>query len=88
MIEFASPRIERPVFRWGVLSRSDSRLDGKREFVMWEAGAPLLFHTRRAARVYIRERYGYIKDRPDLRAEPYGWKTPLAIRVSVTIVAT
>lgn len=42
-----------------------------------------LFRTRRACRAYIEERYGYIRRRPDLKAEPFKWRMPRAVRVEV-----
>lgn len=46
---------------------------------------PILFRTRREAREWIREQYGYIAKRADLRAEPHGWRTPKAVRVSIVV---
>lgn len=74
--------------RWTVLWRSRTRLDGVTEVFMWEGGNPLLFPTRRAARAYIEGKYGYIKSRPDLQAEPHGWRLPLAVRVVVSLRST
>jgi hypothetical protein len=42
-----------------------------------------LFRTRRECRAYIKVRYGYMWTRPDLRAEPFGWFLPRAVRVEV-----
>ena len=75
----------RPIERWAVLWRSDSALDGPQAHFEFEAGVPKLFHTRRDARGWVQEKYGYIKDRPDLQAEPHGWKMPLPMRVSVIL---
>lgn len=69
--------------RWAVKWRSRNRLDGITEHFMWAGTVPLLFLTRREARDYIRNLYGYIKDRPDLRAEPHGWRLPRAVKVHV-----
>jgi hypothetical protein len=68
---------------WGIMDRSDNRLDGRRRVLVWENLMPLIFHTRSEARIYARERYGYIAHRPDLQAEPHGWKTPQIVRVQV-----
>jgi hypothetical protein len=35
--------------------------------------------------MYAEEKWGYIKKRDDLRAEPHGWRMPRAVRVTVTI---
>jgi len=75
----------RPVYRWAILFRSESRLDGKKAKVGWDRGEPLLFHTRSSARKAIAERYGYLRHRPDLRREPHGWRMPAAVKVRVLI---
>lgn len=71
--------------RWAALWRSDNELDGKREHIMFDQLMPKLFHTRQQARDWIAERYGYIKERPDLRGEPHGWKMPVPVRVKVQL---
>ena len=71
--------------RWGALWRERNRVDGEVQYVMWHECQPLLFRTRQQARDWIQEHYGYIAHRPDLRAEPFGWRTPRAIRVRVSI---
>ena len=69
---------------WGIQWRSDCRLDGRQRYLIWGHGAtPLLFRTRRAAQKYIDACYGDIRSRPDLRAEPFGWKMPRPIKVVV-----
>lgn len=86
---------------WGILWRSDNRLDGKQEHLVGHLncrdgdGAPvkpageaqltLTFKTKREAQAFIRVRYGYIGQRPDLRAEPYGWKMPIPVRVRISV---
>lgn len=70
---------------WIALWREDSRLDGHKEHPINEACRPLLFDSRADARAWIAERYGYLRDRPDLRAEPHGWKMPKAVRATVTV---
>jgi hypothetical protein len=84
--------------QWAIKYRSDNRLDGKREYLVGRFGmgnpsvpshmaghTMMVFRTRQDARDYARERYGYIKDRPDLRAEPHGWKAPQIVKVKVTV---
>lgn len=72
--------------RWAVQWYSRNRLDGVTRHWEWDyERGPVLFHTRAAARAFIREKYGYIATRPDLRAEPHGWRVPRAIRVSVVL---
>lgn len=65
---------------WAVEWRSRNSLDGAR--LVWEPEI-CLFRTRRECRKFIDERYGYIKTRPDLKAEPHGWLMPVAVRVGV-----
>lgn len=45
----------------------------------------LTFRTRRAAAAFIKDRYGYIAERADLRREPHGWKMPVPVRVRITV---
>ena len=71
--------------RWAVVWRSESKLDGKREHFMFTEGRVALFRSRRLARETMQKEWGYIKDRPDLRAEPHGWKLPTVRRVIVTV---
>jgi hypothetical protein len=55
------------------------------EYIIYDSttGLPALFPTRRLARRFRDERYGYIKHREDLRREPYGWRLPVPFRVQV-----
>ncbi len=69
---------------WAVMWRSENRLDGKRQNLVHNRNrVPVLFATRREAREFINSEYEYIKKRPDLMAEPHGWKMPIPIRVPV-----
>jgi len=43
----------------------------------------VLFRTRQAAREWIKTKYGYIAERPDLQAEPHGWRMPKAVKVKI-----
>lgn len=76
-------RLKRLV-RWGALWHSENRLDGVREHLCCENCLPVLFVTRRECRAWIVDRYGYIKTRRDLRAEPHGWRMPRPVRVTIT----
>lgn len=67
------------VFRWGLLT------PWKPHQVLWENGYPLVFGTRKRARIWAEERYGYIKDRADLRTEPHNWRMPRPVMVQVNI---
>mgnify|MGYP001575301697 CR=1 FL=1 len=69
---------------WAGQWHSKNTLDGETRHILFENFLPVLFHTRRECREYIKEKYGYIKDREDLRSEPHGWRVPKAIRVVIT----
>lgn len=74
--------------KWAVQWRSDNRLDGRTRRLQGDFhGLPMLFHTRTRCRAYIEKEYGYIRTRPDLKVEPYGWKMPMAVKVVVTVKA-
>lgn len=70
---------------WGVLWGSCNKRDGKIEYLIYDDGVPTLFPTRRKAREWIIVHYGYIRDRADLRAEPHGWRMPIAVKVNVVM---
>lgn len=76
--------------KWGILWRSNNKLDGKREYFLWDhypnrASVPIVFRTREQARKYISINYGYIKNRPDLQQEPHGWKMPMPVKVHIVV---
>ena len=48
----------------------------------------LAFETRAEAREWVREKWAYLRDRPDLRAEPFCWRMPKPVRVAVQILET
>ncbi len=39
------------------------------------------FNSRRECREYIKEHYGYIATRKDLRTYPHDWRMPIPIKV-------
>lgn len=74
---------------WAVLHRSTNAIDGERSWLEFapsgtqrHAGT-LLFKTRAATLAHIKEKHGYIADRPDLKS--LGWHVPKPVRVSVTV---
>lgn len=69
---------------WAGLWRSECKLDGRREHILYENCLPALFRTRQKCRDYIKERYGYIEERSDLQEEPHGWMMPIPIKVKVS----
>lgn len=79
--------MSKAIERWGVLWREGKEsLDGAHERIMGDYPRPCHCFTSRAqARAYIKERYGYIAARPDLRKAPYGWRMPIPVRVLITV---
>lgn len=76
--------MKQTVERWILEHYSKNRLNGERRHFEFHELVPKLFCTRREARAWAAERYAYFK-RPDLRAEPHGWRMPKAVKVRVTI---
>jgi len=70
---------------WAALWRSDSRLGGKRRHIIYEDLKPALFRTRRECREFIKVKYGYIAERPDLQEEPHGWMMPVPVKVKIEL---
>jgi len=78
------------VIRWAVLWRQKGSIDGDIERIQWGYGgdrqAPYLFRTKKDCAVFIKERYGYIAKRKDLREYPHGWRMPKPIKVRVALI--
>lgn len=70
---------------WGIKWVAGNRLDGYGEFFIGATNGWQVFSTRAEARSFRDEKYGYIKDRPDLKAEPFGWKLPRVVKVIISI---
>jgi hypothetical protein len=70
-----------------VMWHSDNRLDGCKRHLIWDAIPYRVFRTRAECRAHIEERYGYIRERLDLRAEPFGWHMPTAVMVKIEPVS-
>lgn len=80
---------------WGVVDTSDNQLDGFVQKLIGGVrfGSPdhlsgyriMVFKSRAAARAHIEKHYGYMRTRPDLKAEPHGWRMPKAMRVRVNV---
>lgn len=80
------PPIVKEARRWAILHKSENRLDGKREYLAGDgSGLPRMFMTRESCRAYIQKHFGHIRTRPDLRAEPHGWRMPQAVKVAVAV---
>jgi len=70
---------------WGVLWRVNTKASGKILSIMYaETGTPVLFRTKRLAKEWIRQNHASVAQRKDLRAEPYGWRMPIPVRVNIT----
>ena len=69
---------------WAVEWPRRTRLNGDQRNLVWD---PIdryrLFPTRQECRAYIEREWAFLRTRPDLRAEPYGWRMPRAVRVTV-----
>lgn len=71
--------------KWAIKWRSTNQLDGLREYLEGDGEMTRLFNTRRECQQFIKEHYGYIARRKDLRVEPHCWRMPKAVRVKVTV---
>ena len=80
---------------WAIKWRSENKLDGKRERLMggvrydrpymFGGYKTMVFRTRDEARHYLKENYGHLAERDDLKREPHGWKMPQVVKVSVSV---
>lgn len=75
------------ITRWAIKHSSKNRIDGLRQWYDFnsQANSYRLFNTRKEARNYIEKLFSYIRNRPDLKAEPHGWRMPVAVKVKLTI---
>jgi len=84
--------------RWAIKCRSNNKLDGKKEYLLgrYDFRMPsvpnhvagfhtMLFLTRQAARDHITRHYGYPRNRPDLKAEPFGREVPVPVKATFTV---
>ena len=69
---------------WGVLWRSQCQLDGVTAHLIHRNLLPAIFKTRKQAVDFTEKEYGYIRQRPDLKSEPHGWRMPKPVRVTIT----
>ncbi len=75
---------ETPCSAWGALWNSHNNMDGLDNHLICRKGLPVIFKTRKAAKAWIDETHGYIRDRKDLRVEPHGWRMPTPVRITIT----
>ena len=71
---------------WAAQWHSRNKLDGDSTHLLFENSLPKLFRTRKEAREYIKTMYGYIANRPDLQAEPFGWRMPQPVKVTIEVL--
>jgi len=69
--------------RWAV--KWDELFHYDRLFESEFGSRPLLFPTKAKAKAYIKDKWGYILDRPDLRRPPHNWRMPKAVMVKVIL---
>jgi hypothetical protein len=81
---------------WAAKTDQTNQLDGRKvqlHLHWWKSlkqnhGTTLmLFKTRAQCRAWIEEEYGYIRKRPDLLAEPHGWRVPHPVKVTVEVTS-
>lgn len=72
--------------RWGAMWYSKNKLNGIRKHIIFENCLPKLFVTKKEANNFIKEKYGYIANSPDLKKEPHGWRMPKAVRMKISII--
>ncbi len=81
---------------WAIKWHSENKLDGVTEHLMglwpdYKRSSNVsgyykgVFQTRQQARDFNNKHNGYIRNRPDLRAEPHGWRMPKVVKVEVTV---
>ena len=72
---------------WAVEWHNRNQVDGDQRNLVWfHDPGPFdyrLFRTRAECRAWIDRHMGYLRERPDLRREPFGWRIPRAVRVEV-----
>lgn len=71
------------VSHWGLLWWVSEKFTYEpRSHLLYENCKPVMFKTRKEARDFAIEKYGYIKVRDDLRRYPHGWRLPKPVRIT------
>ena len=70
---------------WGAQWNSKNLLDGERSYLLHENLLPVMFKTKYKCNEWIKNKYGYIAKRKDLRAEPHGWRMPKPVKLDIKI---
>ncbi len=77
---------------WAIQWRQENKLEGKISYLLGryyarshnnDGSNTLIFRTRKNARTFIEKRFGYIKNRPNLKIEPHGWKMPRVVKINI-----
>ena len=68
---------------WAAMWRAKNKIDGKQRMLLLQHGVVKLFATRGFCLNWIEENYSYIRHRPELRREPYGWMMPVPVSVAI-----
>ena len=71
---------------WAAEWYSNSKKEGEKRHLIYYDGIVLLFKSKKKCQDYIKERWGYIATRKDLRSEPHGWRMPQPVRVTVQVI--
>ena len=53
------------------------------QHLMFDGPKPLAFKTKKQCKKFIDEKWGYIKNRPDLKTAPYYWRLPKPVRIRI-----
>ena len=69
--------------RWAAEWHSCNKADGVSRHLLHDDFNVKLFTRRCDCVCWIRQHYGYIAKRRDLRREPHGWRMPRPVRVTV-----
>jgi len=73
-------------YLWAAQWRSKNNLDGDTTHIIRVNLIPALFKTKRECLAFIKDEYGYIVKRKDLRAEPHCWAIPIPIKVKIEAI--
>ena len=75
--------MKQKVYLWGLQWYSKNIQDGVTKHLLFDGDCkPLLFRYRKEALSARDNVYGYIRNREDLRNEPYGWRLPRPVKIT------
>jgi hypothetical protein len=70
--------------KWGALWSNKTKLDGLEQYLCTINTHVALFNTRQEARDWIEVEFEYVGNRADLRKEPFNWRMPKPVKVTIT----